>query len=154
MSSRPTMPLGLILITIGGMIYLSFRPTSLLLFHTLGALGLMPLVDAWRSAVAAWMPGDFVVYSLPGGLWSAAYALLVWGLLRHTAAPLRVAIAAIIPLTGVVSELMQLAGLLPGTFDVADLLCYALPLLFLIIYVIIKHFSIWQVFSTASVASN
>lgn len=142
------------LLVVGGIIYVSFRPTSLLLFHSLNLLGLSAWVDAWRDLVGGWQPPEFIVYSLPGGLWAASYILLMHRLLAYQPVSLRVGTASIIPLTGIVSELLQRWGLLPGTFDIADLLCYAVPLLLLIIYEIIKNKSIWQVFLTASTVSN
>ena len=154
MPFKRQIPLGLLLLVVGGMIYVSFRPTSLLLFHSLDFLGLSAGVDAWRDLVSGWQPHEFIVYSLPGGLWAAAYILLTHGLLAYQPTTLRVGIASLIPLTGIGSELLQRWGLLPGTFDIADLLCYAAPLLLLIIYEIIKNKSIWQVSLTASPASN
>ena len=145
MSARQKIVLGLILITFGGMIYLSYRPTSILLFRVLDVVGPMAF---------HWQPSEFVVYSLPGGLWSAAYILLVHALLEHHTAVLRITVASIIPVVGIVSELMQSAGLLPGTYQLTDLWCYALPLFILLISETLKNTTLWQVFSTASVVSN
>ena len=162
MTARIQMVFGLLLILLGGLIYLSFRPTTLLLFHALDRMGLMLLITDWRAWMSAYQPTEFVLYSLPGGLWAAAYiliilsltGLIILSLTGRTPLTQRVTIASMIPLAGIASELLQWGGLLPGIFDATDLLCYTLPLLFLIIYVIIKNFRIWQVFSTASVVSN
>ena len=150
MTARIQMVFGLLLILLGGLIYLSFRPTTLLLFHALDRMGLTD----WRAWMSAYQPTEFVLYSLPGGLWAAAYILIILSLTGRTPLTQRVTIASMIPLAGIASELLQWGGLLPGIFDATDLLCYTLPLLFLIIYVIIKIIRIWQVFSTASVVSN
>ena len=139
MSLRLQHILGCTLVGLGGLIYLAFRPTTILMFHVADGMGLMPLVMAWRSWTAAWQPAEFWVYSLPGGLWAAAYILLVYGLLLRQSAMLRITIASSNPMIGVVSELLQGVGLLPGVFDWADLLCYATPLLLLYIYEIIKN---------------
>lgn len=154
MSARQKIVLGLILITFGGMIYLSYRPTSILLFRVLDVVGLMPFIEDWRTMAFHWQPSEFVVYSLPGGLWSAAYILLVHALLEHHTAVLRITVASIIPMVGIVSELMQSAELLPGTYQLTDLWCYALPLFILLISETLKNTTLWQVFSTASVVSN
>lgn len=98
------MLIGLVMLLLGGMIYLLFRPTTLLLFHTLDMVGLMPLVTDWRTLAAACQPSEFVVYSLPGGLWSAAYILLVVSLLGRVRRWQRMAVASIIPLVGICSE--------------------------------------------------
>ena len=148
------MVFGLLLILLGGLIYLSFRPTTLLLFHTLDRVGLMLLIADWRILTAAYHPSEFVIYSLPGGLWASAYILIIVSLLGKASATVRLAVASLIPLSGIVSELMQGTGLLPGVFDPVDLACYALPLLLHIMYEIIKDNRIWQTFSTASAVSN
>ena len=36
--------------------------------------------------------------------------------------------ASTIPLCGIISELLQGVGCLPGTFDIIDVLCYAVPI--------------------------
>ena len=154
MTARIQMVFGLLLILLGGLIYLSFRPTTLLLFHALDRMGLMLLITDWRAWMSAYQPTEFVLYSLPGGLWAAAYILIILSLTGRAPLTQRVTIASMIPLAGIASELLQWGNLLPGIFDATDLLCYTLPLLFLIIYVIIKNIRIWQVFSTASVVSN
>lgn len=154
MTTRLQILIGLVMLLLGGIIYLLFRPTTLLLFHTLDLVGLMPLVTDCRTLVATCQPSEFVVYSLPGSLWAASYILLVVSLLERAMRWQRMIVASIIPLAGICSELMQQAGLLPGVFDTADLVCYAVPLIILNMYIIIKNLSIWQVFLTASTASN
>ena len=154
MTTRLQILIGLVMLLLGGIIYLLFRPTTLLLFHTLDLVGLMPLVTDCRTLVATCQPSEFVVYSLPGGLWATSYILLVVSLLERAMRWQRIIVASIIPLAGICSELMQQAGLLPGVFDTADLVCYAVPLIILNMYIIIKNLSIWQVFLTASTASN
>ena len=154
MTTRLQILIGLVMLLLGGIIYLLFRPTTLLLFHTLDLVGLMPLVTDCRTLVATCQPSEFVVYSLPGSLWATSYILLVVSLLERAMRWQRMIVASIIPLAGICSELMQQAGLLPGVFDTADLVCYAVPLIILNMYIIIKNLSIWQVFLTASTASN
>ena len=154
MTTRLQILIGLVMLLLGGIIYLLFRPTTLLLFHTLDLVGLMPLVTDCRTLAATCQPSEFVVYSLPGGLWATSYILLVFSLLGRAMRWQRMIVASIIPLAGICSELIQQAGLLPGVFDTADLVCYAVPLIILNMYIIIKNLSIWQVFLTASTASN
>lgn len=154
MSLRQQNILGWILVGLGGLIYLAFRPTTILLFHVADGMGLMPLIAQGRDWMATWQPAEFWVYSLPGGLWAAAYILVVYGLLAHLSTLLRLLIASSIPLIGILSELLQGAHCLPGVFDWADLLCYAAPLGVLYIYVTIKNLTIWQVSLTASIVSN
>jgi hypothetical protein len=73
-------------------------------------------------------------------LWAAAYILTIDSLMFRQSVMPRILVSGIIPVIGAVSELLQLIGLLPGTFDVADLLCYLVPyLLYLSITLKIKR---------------
>ena len=118
-----------ILLLVGGGIYLLFRPEELLMFRVADALGLTPTVRALRTAVDRWSLPHFVANSLPGGLWAMAYVLLADSLLKRQTAQQRVAVMSVVPLVGAASEVMQGLGMLPGTFDPLDLLCYLAPLL-------------------------
>ncbi|MBO7367755.1 MAG: hypothetical protein J6U24_04065, partial [Paludibacteraceae bacterium] len=59
----------------GGMVYVVFRPSNLLLIVVLKALGAGDALDALKSSLQGLEVPDFVVYSLPAALWSAAYIL-------------------------------------------------------------------------------
>ena len=119
--------LGMALCLLGALIYLLFRPRVLLGFRLLDVLRMGTLADRWREAVSGWQLPDFVVYCLPGGLWATAWVLIANGIFHDRPRRTRLLWAAVIPAVGAVSELMQGMGLLPGTFDEMDLLCYAVP---------------------------
>ena len=123
----------MILLTGGGCIYLLQRPASLLLFRVVETLGLTEQLDAMRTDVAVWP--DFVVYNLPGALWSGSYVLLADVLFRSFPLSARLLWASAIPMLGCLSELLQFAGLCPGTPDVLDALCYVLPYIIYVIFV-------------------
>ena len=117
--------LGAILILIGGILYLLFRPHTLLLFRVVEMLGFDPIVHSWRQHTLLWNWPEWAVYCLPDGLWSSGYVLIVEGLfLPH---PYKWLVAGIIPVVGAATELLQWAGIMPGTFDVVDIVCYLLP---------------------------
>ena len=128
--------LGIILVSVGGGIYLLQRTTGLLMFRIIDFLGLSDTVAGLRTAVIP-MP-EFVVYSLPGGLWSASYVLLSDALFCQQPLAVRLSWGSLIPLMGVVSELLQMAGLCPGTADWQDLVCYGLPYIVYVICLILK----------------
>lgn len=119
--------IGLMLLVAGGMIYLLYRPCTLLMFHVVGWLGLASVVDGWREAATFCRPSDFVVYSLPAALWATSYALIAAYITRSQPRAGRLLAISIVPALGVASEIMQAAGWLPGTFDWADLCCYLIP---------------------------
>ena len=123
----------MILLMGGGCIYLLQRPASLLLFRVTDALGLTERLDAVRTDLAAWP--EFVVYNLPGALWSGSYVLLADMLFRSFPLSARLLWASVIPMLGLLSELLQFAGLCPGTPDVLDALCYVSPYIIYVIFV-------------------
>lgn len=125
---------GLVTLIAGGLVYVLHRSRSLLLFHVADRLGMGTGIDNLRSQTTGLQLPEIVVYSLPGGLWSAAYILIVDGVLNGQPRKRRLLWTSVIPAVGIVSELMQYAGLLPGTADAADIVCYGLPYLVYIIY--------------------
>lgn len=125
--------LGAILLTGGGCIYLLQRSTSLLLFRVLDALGWTGRIASVRADMTAWP--DFVVYNLPGALWSSSYVLLADVLFRSFPVTARLLWASVIPMLGLFSELLQFAGLCPGTPDAMDAICYVLPYIIYVIFV-------------------
>lgn len=120
----------LVLFLMGAVIYLLFRPRSLVGFTALDLMGLGPWADQMRQAAMGWSIPEFVVYCLPNGLWSTSYILLIDVLLATQSRRVRILVASIIPLLGAVSEVLQAFALCPGTFDVLDLCCYLVPFIF------------------------
>ena len=142
MTQRLKLSLGIMLLLVGGITYLLFRPRTLLMFHVADYLGLSPIIDRIREGMTdAWLP-EFIVYSLPGALWSAAYLLTADCFLYGQSIRTRLVATSIIPLIGAASEVLQLTGMVPGTFDGWDLLCYLIPYL-LYLSCITKNKPIW-----------
>jgi len=126
-----------LLLLVGGLLYVTFRSDKLLMFRVIDAIGLGDATASYRSSVNLMLP-SWIVYCLPDALWSASYILLTDLVMRNHSVMTKLATASIIPLVGVVSELLQMAGLMPGTFDFGDIVAYAAPY---IIYVLtIKFF--------------
>jgi hypothetical protein len=128
--------MGITLLVMGGMVYILYRPQTLLLFHVAGGLGLTNAIGYWRLQAAAWQPGEFIVYCLPAGLWAMSYVLIVGTLAQGLPTKRRWAAVAFIPALGAASELMQAMDIIPGTFDWEDLTLYVLPLLVYAILII------------------
>ena len=117
------------MLVVGGLLYLLFRPRTLLLFHVADAMGLSSVITQCRSAVEGITLPDWVVYCLPNALWTGAYVLLVDGVMKGRPVKWRLLMTAIIPVLGLMSELMQAFGWLPGTFDWWDVVAYSIPYL-------------------------
>ncbi|MBN4054930.1 hypothetical protein JYT15_00315 [Acidimicrobium ferrooxidans] len=118
-------------LAVGSALYVLWRPTNLLVFRWLDAAGLLSVSYAARSVVGVW-PGvlpEWILYSLPDGLW--IYAFTSWMSSIWKGAGGLSAIAWIYSgmVLGIGSELGQGLGLVPGTFELNDLLCYGLGFL-------------------------
>ncbi|HEY6046787.1 MAG TPA: hypothetical protein VIU65_09300 [Pyrinomonadaceae bacterium] len=110
-------------VTVGGLIYLRWRDSNLLMFKWFRALGLETVVG-WLRAGAGEPSGWFfwLAYSLPDGLWVYALTALMIFLWRDARSSTRFLWPSLGLLLGAGSELGQLAGVVPGSFDVIDLL--------------------------------
>lgn len=118
-----------VIIALGGMLYVLYRPENLLMFNLLDGLGLMPLVEHCRMVGRSLVLPDFVIYSLPAGLWTASYLLAMYLTTRYQSKKIRLMLALPLPISAILLEFMQLVGWCPGTFDIYDLICYIVPLI-------------------------
>jgi len=113
-------------IVVGGVIYILWRPTSLLLFSWLRVLHLYKPVTALRLVVHSASPNliGWWLFSLPAGLWMYSFVAalgIIW-----SSGPIKwfwfwTSGALLI---GIGSEFSQLFGILSGRFDVFDLVTY------------------------------
>ena len=120
---------------VGGIIYLAFRTERLLMFRVVETMGLGEKLMAWRHDITLALP-QWVIYNLPDALWASAYILTTDAILKSDSTRNRLLAASIIPAIGVTSELLQIFGIIPGTFDFFDILAYATP--YIIYALIIK----------------
>lgn len=119
---------GCLCLLTGCAMYLLFRSDTIRLYRWVKATVGTSALDSLRETTLGWAMPDFVRYSLPDGLWCAAYVIIadaIWGEEKGVAKHVTV---SLIPAVAIAHECLQLAGLARGTFDAADLLCYALPL--------------------------
>lgn len=118
---------GCLLVGMG--IYLLFRSRGHLGFVMLDFIGVGEAVGTVRTLVDGAEVSEFVRFSLPDGLWTMSYVLFSDSMNRSDNMKKRMMWVSVVPLLGVVSELMQLVRLIPGTFDIADMASYSVPLL-------------------------
>jgi hypothetical protein len=111
-------------ILLGTLIYVIWRPLGLRVFQWADAVGIHAPVAALRlhgSRVRPHVP-DFVLFSLPDGLWAYGFVAslcIIWPVPRPPAFRVWALLAAAAILG---PEVAQGFGIVPGTFDVADLL--------------------------------
>jgi hypothetical protein len=110
-------------LSIGGVIYIFLRPSEHVFFGWIRAVGLDNLFNAARStSLSQSLPfPEWFVFSLPNGLWSFAYALLITVIWSGSKSWLRYPWMASIPILVLGYEVLQYTGIIPGTFCIQDL---------------------------------
>ncbi len=124
----------------GCLIYLSWRDENIRLYVWSQKIGLGFIPEWLHSYIGKTDPGAFVRNSLPDGLYCMAYMLIMDALWERESLPLRMAMALLIPALAIIHEILQCLRLVPGTFDTADLLCYIIPVLTYLIYIIFLQY--------------
>ena len=119
--------LGVLFLACGSAIYLLFRSKALNIYQWCSALGLSSMIDSLRNSVQGWNISDFVKFSLPDGLYCAAYILIIDAIWHYDNGIVKNIVISLVPFVTISSEVLQYFGLVKGTFDVYDLTCYSLP---------------------------
>ncbi len=132
--------LGVVSLMCGCMIYLLFRSKSINIYLWSESLGLKKQIDFLRNSVSGWYINDFYRYSLPDGLYCIAYILLIDAIWQNDKRTIKYFIIAVVPIYAIVYELLQSCGVVYGTYDVTDLVCYSLPLALYFIFISFKLF--------------
>jgi len=122
----------ILLLIIGGLIYLTFRTKSLVMFSWVEAIRLDGFVDALRENKTTFKIPYFIKYCLPNALWTLSYILMVDAIIRKDNNKLFWTI--VLPIIASVLEIFQIWKIIPGTFDIADLLCFLLPTISYCVY--------------------
>lgn len=119
--------LGVTFLVCGGAIYLLFRSKSLNIYQWCVSLGIASIINSLRYAVHEWHIVEWVRYSLPDGLYCASYILIIDAIWNDDNRLIKFIIISLVPLVTISSELLQYFGLVKGTFDFFDLICYSVP---------------------------
>lgn len=115
--------IGTLPVIVGGLIYLTFRTDTLTMFDWFNKIGLADAVGLLRSNqhLQALTIPSWIKFSLPDALWlfSFNYVLLtLWNFNINSQSAFWLFLA---PTIGLFSEIGQLIGVVPGTFDFVDL---------------------------------
>lgn len=132
--ARCEVALGIAILACGCAIYLLFRSKSLNIYQWCMSLGLSNTIDSIRYAVQDWCMATWVRYSLPDGLYCAAYILIIDAIWKNDNRLIKFIIISLVPFVTISIELLQHFGLVKGTFDVYDLICYSIPPMIYLIY--------------------
>lgn len=118
---------GVMLLVCGCTIYLIFRSKTLFIYLWCRDLGCSSFVDYLRLLFQNWNIPAFIKFSLPDGLYSAAYLLIIDAIWHKDKSPKKYILLSIIPVITISNELLQYFGLVRGTYDFIDLVCYMVP---------------------------
>lgn len=108
---------------VGAMIYVLWRQDTLVYFGWLDMVGLSAPVETMRAYSIPFYPSipDWMVYSLPNGLWAFSYALLIACLWRDNTSKIKYLWYASVPLLCIGWEMLQFTGTIRGVFCFNDL---------------------------------
>lgn len=130
---------GTLFLVIGCAIYLLFRSKTLNIYRWCSLIGISDYVDSVRFQVQNLNIPPFVKFSLPDGLYCAAYILIIDAIWHNENGIIKNIIISLVPIITISSELLQYFGLVKGTFDAYDLICYSIPIfIFVLIIIYIK----------------
>lgn len=133
--------IALLALTIGGIIYIGYRPTNLAMFNWFETLGLSDIVELIRQEVQRYTFPYWIIYNIPAGLWLLSYMLIIdaiWDKQKENGITY-ILFTYSLAFFAIISELLQFANILPGTFDILDLLTYILTIfLFITTKTVIK----------------
>jgi hypothetical protein len=112
-----------IALSAGGMVYIFFRPFEHVFFRWISTIGFESWLNQARnsSLPSRLLVPQWVVYSLPDGLWAFAYALLITVIWKGSNSRIKLFWMVSIPLLVLGYEILQLAGIIPGTFCIQDI---------------------------------
>ena len=119
--------LGVMLLLCGCTIYLLFRSRSLNIYQWCCALGFTDIINYYRGNVENWNVPDIIKFNLPDGMYCASYIFVVDAIWHQESGMQKYLIISLVPLFAIGSELLQGLNIVRGTFDMLDLICYALP---------------------------
>ena len=72
---------------------------------------------------------EWVIYSLPDGMWLLSYMLLMEAIWDKQDRKIRICFVWSMPLLIMIWEVMQYMGIMSGTWDIGDMLAYILAII-------------------------
>ena len=99
------------------------------MFKWVESLGLSEYIDRLRDMVSNITLNHITLYSLPDGLWLASYIIVVNTVVSKSNRHNLLFWSLLLPFIAITFEFLQIPRIIPGVFDVFDLICYTIPLL-------------------------
>lgn len=130
---------GITFLLLGCMIYFSWRNEHTNLYVWCKDIGMGFIPDFLHASIGKTDPGSFIRNSLPDGLYCSAYVLIMDYVWQQSRLSLRVTMTLLIPLVAVIHEILQYFKIISGTFDMTDIVCYVIPVLTYLLYIISQY---------------
>ena len=115
-----------------GMMYISFRPDTLKMFHWFKLFGILEYLEELQhnpARVPSWM-----LYSLSDGMWLFAYSILIGCIWNFKIRDCWMFIL-VMPFISIPHEFLQGLGVMHGTYDPNDVFCYVVAVILGFIYI-------------------
>ena len=128
--------IALLMLIIGGLIYVGFRSETLLMFRWFRCCGVFEYVAHFRETCLGCDLPYFVRYSLPDGLWLLSYMIIIGTIWNKNKSIQYLIFVYAMPIIAIIIELLQYYFTELGTFDILDIIAYTAAI---IIYKLIQH---------------
>ena len=115
---------GFVFLFIGSYLYLKFRSETLLMFKWAENLGLDFIVSSIRRSFEGLnlYQMNYFVFSAPYGLWVISFCCFIGAIWHKDSSVSAIIWRLFVPVIAISSEILQVVGFLPGTYDINDLL--------------------------------
>lgn len=116
--------IGTLPVIVGGLIYLTYRTDTLIMFGWFKKIGLKDTIEFLRSnqLLQSLIIPNWVKFSLPDALWLFSFTYVTLFIWDNKMSKQSIFWIFLAPLIGIFSEAGQLIGIIPGTFDKIDLI--------------------------------
>lgn len=123
-------------ICLGGLIYICFRTSDLMMFRWFDYIHLSGTISQIRKFSYAYEieNNDWIIYSLPDGLWMFSFTTVILYIWRNTINIKNLVWIIIMPIIAFFTEISQKYHLIKGTFDPNDLFAYLFGFIFSCIF--------------------
>ena len=131
-----TILLAFLCVFLCGMMYVTFRPDTLKMFHWFKVFGLLDYLAELQqnpARVSFW-----VLYNLPDGVWLFAYSILIGCIWNFKVRDCWMFIL-VMPFICIPHEFLQGLGVMHGTYDPNDVLAYLLAIVAGFMYIFFVH---------------
>ena len=118
--------LSILSILFGGVIYIAFRSSSIILFKWIDYIVLIDPVENLRIVTLPYkeyLP-DWFLYSLPDGLWMFSYSCIVLVIWKRKITKYSLLWLLSLPMISILFEVLQYYDCFNGTFDIIDIIFY------------------------------